>query len=812
VRKIMEAILQDLRYALRQLRKAPGFAYSAILILALGIGGTSAIFSAINPILFEPLPYPHASRIMSIWYAGGDKERVPQAFHTYREVAERNHSFEALAVMKPWQPTLSGADQPQRLEGQRVSAAYFRVLGVPVALGRDFQPSDDVLNGPKVVVLSNGLWHRRFGADPRIVGQLIRLDDQPYTVIGVMPSTFDNVLSPEAEAWAPLQYDTGNVSSQDAREWGHHLRMIGRLRSGVGKDRAKSDLAWIASTPVSEFPRPNYVSLDHGFLVDSLQDDITRGVRPALVAVFGAMILVLLIACVNVTNLVLARSAHRQGEIAVRVALGAAPRRIMRQLVTETLLLAGAGGILGIFATELGIRVLLTLSPSGLPRLSAIRFDGAVFAFAVGVTLLVGLVVGLVPAWQVFRGDLQSPLQEGSQRISGSHQRIRRTFVIAEVAVALLLIVSTGLLFHSVRRLLAVPPGFDGSNVVSMQVQTNGRRFEDPRVSNVFFDQALDAVRRVPGVTAAAFTSQMPLSGDLDGYGAHFEGDNPEISYPVFRYAVTADYFDTLRIPLRRGRLLDAHDTEHSPAVVVISESLARERFPNQDPIGKRLHIGGDNGTPEFTIVGVVGNIKQMSLGLDDSDAVYITTTQWNLPERALSLVVRGHGNITALVPAIKNAIWSVDNDQPIVRIVRMETLVAQSAAERRFVLILFEAFGLLALVLAASGIYGVLAGSVAERTREIGVRAALGASRGGIVTLIVRQGMRLTSIGACLGLAGALLASQAIAALLFGISRFDPLTYFSAVVLLAIVSASACLVPAWRAARIDPMVALRYE
>jgi putative ABC transport system permease protein len=444
--------------------------------------------------------------------------------------------------------------------------------------------------------------------------------------------------------------------------------------------------------------------------------------------------------------------------------------------------------------------------------MNAIRLDGTVFAFAAGITLVVGIVVGLIPAWQTLHSDLQSSLQEGSQRVSGSHQGIRRSFVVAEVALALLLLVSAGLMLHSIRRLLAVPPGFDASNAISLQVQTNGRRYDDERLSNQFFAQALEAVRQVPGVTVAAFTSQLPLSGDMDVYGAQFEEDDPEIAYPAYRYAVTADYFDTLGIPLRRGRLLDAHDTEKTPPVVLISESLAKRRFPNQDPLGKRLHIGGRNDTPEFTIAGVVGNVKQMSLGLSDSDAVYTTTTQWTFPQRTLSLVVRGRSDMSPLVPAIKKAIWSVDNEQPIVRVARMETLLAESASERRFVLILFEAFGLVALALAGSGIYGVLSGSVTERTREIGVRSALGATRGGIVALIVRQGMTLTALGALLGVAGALLASQALGALLFGISRFDPFTYIAAIVLLSAVAAMACVVPAWRAARIDPMVALRYE
>jgi putative ABC transport system permease protein len=802
---------QDLRYAFRQLRKAPGFACTAILILALGIGGTSAVFSTINPMLFQPLPYPHAERVMTIWYLDADGERVPQAFHTYRELAERNHSFETLAVMKRWQPTINGADQPERLDGQRASYGYFRVLGVAPSLGRDFEPSDDVLNGPKVVILSNGLWRRRFGSDATIIGHQIRLDDDPYTVIGVMPRTFDNVVSSSAEAWAPLQYDTNSVASSEAREWGHHLRMVGRLRAGTSLNQAKSDLAWIASTPVAEFPRPRFVSLDRGLLVERLQDDVTRGIKPALLAVFGAVILVLLIACVNVTNLVLARGAQRQGEIAMRAALGAAPPRLISQLITESLLLAVLGGGFGLAVTEVGIRLLVALSPAGLPRLTAVRLDGTVFAFAFAVTLLVGMAVGMIPAWQASRSDLQHSLQNVSQRTAGKHQGTRRAFVIAEVALALVLLVTTGLLFHSLRHLLAVPPGFEASGVLSMQVQTNGRRFDDESVRHQFFEQALDAVLQVPGVTEAAFTSQLPLSGDFDGYGAQFEGDSPETGYPVYRYAVTPNYLHVLRIPLRRGRLLDDRDTKDAPLAILISESLAKRRFPNQDPLGKRVYVGERSG-PRYTVVGVVGDVKQLSLGLDDSDAVYTTTTQWHWADGTRSLVVRAHGDPSALISSIKSAIWSIDKDQPIVRVASMTDLLAASAAERRFILILFEAFGLIALALAATGIYGVLSGSVVERTREIGVRAALGADRTSILAMVLGQGMKLTGIGVAIGFLGALAASQSIATMLFGMSRLDPLTYLEVIVLLAAASAIACSVPAWRAAQIDPMVALRND
>lgn len=808
----MGILFQDVRYALRQLQKAPGFACTAIFILALGIGATSAIFSALNPILFEPLPYPHAGQIMTISYLNEDGTRAPQTFHTYREVAERNHSFEALAVTKPWQPTLVGADQPERLDGQQVSANFFRVLGVRPALGRDFQPSDDVFNGPKVVILGNGLWRRRFGGDESIIDRAVQLNGITYTVIGVMPNSFENVLASSADAWSPLQYNPGNISSTDTREWGHHLRMVGRLRSGVSQNQANSDLAWIAKTPVPEFPRVRWASLDHGLIAERLQDDLTRGIKPALLAVFGAVILVLLIACVNVTNLVLARGAQRQGEIAMRAALGAAPPRLIRQLITESLLLAIMGGALGLMFTQAGIRLLIALSPTGLPRVNAIRLDGTVLAFAFAVTAVIGVLVGLIPAFHASRRDLHNSLQNNSQRTTGGHQATRRTFVVAEVALALVLLVSAGLLLHSLRRLLAVPPGFNASGVLSLQVQTYGHKYDDDQARHQFFAQALDAVSQVPGVTAAAFTSQLPLSGDFDAYGAHFEEDSPEIAYPAFRYSVTPRYFQVLGIPLRHGRLLDDHDTANTPPVILISESLAKRRYPNVDPIGKRVAVGGLRTSPIFTVVGVVGDVKQMSLGLDDGDAVYTTTTQWHWADGTLSLVVRTHGDAATYVAAIKKAVWSVDNEQSIVRTALMDDLLAASAAERRFVLLLFEAFGLVALTLAATGLYGVLAGSVTERTREIGVRSALGATRQSIVVLILRQGMTLTGLGLVVGLVGALAASQAIVSMLFGVSRMDPFTYVGVMLLLAIVSVIACAVPAWRAARIDPSIALRCE
>lgn len=811
----MPVLFHDFRYAVRQLRKHLGFTCTALLILGLGIGATTAIFSAVNPILFETLPYPHAKRIMMMWYAGEDGSRIPQTFHTYREVAERSRAFDAIAVMRPWQPTLTGAAQPERLDGQKVSASYFHTLEVAPALGRDFTAADDLLNGPKVVILSNGAWKAHFNADREIMGREIKLDGDNYTVIGVLPAGFENVLAPAAEFWSPLQYDTGNIISVETREWGHHLRMVGRLRAGVSVAQARSDLNMIARTRVAEFPRPAWAALDNGFVVNSLQDDIAAGVKPALLALVGAVILVLMIACVNVTNLLLARGAQRRGEFAMRAALGADRTRLIRQLLTESLLLALLGGAFGLLVAQFSIRALVILSPPELPRIEAIRLDGAVFGFALGITALVGLALGMIPARYASRSNLHVGVQQTSARMAGGQQFTRQTLVVAEVAIALVLLVSAGLLLRSLGRLFAIDPGFDASHVLTMQVQDSGRRHEDDRARERFFTQALEAVRRVPGVETAGFTSQLPLSGDFESYGVQFASNPNDNAEAGLRYAVSPGYFETMRIPLRRGRVLDARDVAGGPVAVLLSESFAKRKFPGQDPLGQRIRVGPDVGhadRPWATIVGVVGDVKQTSLAVNDSEAFYTSTSQWSWVDNAQSLVVRTRGDASALIPAIKNAIWSVDRDQPIVRIATMNSLLDSSEAQRHFVLILFEAFGLVALILAATGIYGVLSGSVTERVREIGVRVAVGANRRDILVLVIRQGLSLTGVGVVIGLAGAMAASQAIITLLFGVSRLDPITYLGVIALLAGVSVMACGLPTWRAAKVDPASTLRAE
>jgi putative ABC transport system permease protein len=810
----LHTLLTDLHYAARQLIRNPGFAVVTTLTLALGIGASTSIFSAVNPILFKPLPYPNASQLQMIWEMRRDGSSQPVTFGTFYGLEQRSRSFDAMAVMKPWQPAMTGALQPERFEGQRVSANYFRTLGISPVLGRDFKAADDQFQGPNVVVLSDRLWRLRFAADRTIVGRQVKLDDNLFTVIGILPSSFENVLAPAAELWAPLQYDPSLPA--DSRDWGHHLRMVGRLRRGVSLNQARNELNVILR-PLTQTYAKGYEGSGgppDGMVVNGLQDNLTLGVKPALMAILGAVALVLLIVCVNVTNLLLASGARRRSEFAMRAALGAGRMRLVRQLLTESLLLAAIAGALGMAVAVVGVRALVALSPPDLPRTGAIHVDGAVFAFALIITTVIGLMVGLLPAVQASRSEPQNGLQQDSRTTAGGRHSMRSTLAISQVALALVLLVTAGLVLRSLERLFAIDPGFDASHLLTLQVQQSGHHLDTDSARARFLTQAVEAVRRVGGVTSAAITSQLPLSGDFDVYAMQFES-HAATADAALRYSVSPDYFKTMDIPLRRGRLLDERDTADTPGVVLISESFAKRKFGDQDPIGQRVRVGLDVFHPDrpwATIVGVVGDVKQASLAVTQSDSFYIPTPQWSWVDPAQSFVVRAHGDPAKLAPAIKAAIWSVDKDQPIVHVATMNSLLESSEAQRRFALTLFEAFGMVALVLAAVGIYGVLSGGVNERMREIGVRAALGASRRSILTMVLRQGMMLTGIGVLIGMLGAVATSRIVVSLLYGVSRFDLVTYISVVALLAAVSAIACWLPAWRAAQIDPSITLRAE
>ncbi len=799
--------LGDLRQAARRLRTEPVTSAVIVLTLALGLGASTAIMSVVGPVLFQPLPYPGANRITAVWDQGADGARIDVTFNTHRELRQRAQAFEALAVFRPWQPTLLGPAEPERLLGQRVSWEYFRVLGVAPAAGRDFAEADDRPGAPGVVILSHELWQRRFGGRAEVVGQPVTLDEVTYQVAGILPAGFENVLQSATELWTPLRYDMG-----EGRAWGHHLRMIGRLAPGISVVGADQQLDRIATEPVPEFPRVPWAALDRGLLVAPLHADLTREIRPALLAILGAVALILVIACVNVTNLLVARGVRRQPEYALRATLGAGAFRLVRQAVTESLFLAALGGLAGLGVAQLGGRALVALSPPELPRLGAVALDAGTASFGIGLAALIGVLLGWIPARAALQSAGRAMGGASTRHTRTGHRRLRAGLVIAQVALALVLLVCSGLLLRSMGRLLDVPLGLEPAGLMTMQVQATGQRYAEDATADRFFAEALEAVQRVPGVRAAALTSQLPLSGDLDLYGARLDPPlevDPGEEGGTFRYAVSPGYLELMGIPLRRGRLLEPADRRGTALVAVISESFARRRLPGQDPIGLRLRLGEQG---PFTIVGVVGDVRQESLARDHADAVYLMMDQWTNAEPAMSLVVRGAGELAALAPAVRQAVWSVDPGQPVVRQAEMGALVNASAAERRFALVIFQAFALAALVLAATGLYGVLAGMVAERTREIGVRSALGASRAQILALVLGQGMALAGVGVALGLAGALAATTAIGTMLFGVTPLDPPTWAAVTGLLGVVALLACLVPAWRAVRVPPATPLRAE
>jgi len=813
---VVDTLFADLRHALRRLRRAPTFTVTAVFTLALGIGASTAIFSAIRPILIEPLPYPEGSRIVTLTDFSASGAPLDTTYGAYVEIDERSRSFETLAVADRWQPTLVGTGESERLSGDRVSAGYFAALGIAPATGRGFRAGDELINDAQNVVVSESFARRRFGSAAAVVDRTLMLDNRPHTVIGVMPAGFENVLAPGVDIWAALQYR--RQAPFESAEWGHHLRMIGRLAPGVSIAAAQREVDSIAANPTDEHPRPDHASLARSLHLESLQGAVTAASRPGLLAIAGAVLLLLVLACANVTNLILARSVARRSELAVRSALGAGPGRLIRQLLTESLVLSLLGGAVGLVIAFAGVRTIIALAPADLPRLSAIGLDITAFVFAFSLAALAGLAIGIVPAFRGARASVRGDLVSGARATQGTQHVMRRSLVVIEVALAVILLAGAGLLLRSVERLLATPTGFDASNLLTMQiVATNYSARSDAEILQ-FFRSALDAVEAVPGVVGAAFSTQLPLSGDFDAYGVRFESDldvDPNSAGGALRYVVTPEWFRTMGIPLREGRLLGAEDRPGAPQAVVLSESYAQRLFNGRSPVGQRLKIGPEILAPERpwdVVVGVVGDVKQSSLGVTSEDAFYVALGQWIWADVVQSLVVRTDADPAAFVPAVRQAVWSVDSTPPLTRITTMDDLVAASEAQRRFVLIVLAVFAAVALALAGLGLYGVIAGSVAERLREIGVRCALGAAPRTLVSLFVRQGMILAGIGAVLGLLGAFTATRGLESLLFGVTSLDPATYLGVIAVLTVICLLASLVPAWRAANVDPTVALRSD
>lgn len=806
----VETLISDLRLSIRRLARNPGFTAVVVLTLGLGVGATTAIVSAVRPVLFEPLAYPAADRLVSIADRGGDGSLLRTTFGTYRELDERNHVFADLAVFKPWEPTLTGGAGPTRLEGQSVTASYFDVLGVAPALGPGLDPSQDRPAGDRQVLISDGLWRARFDADRGLVGRTIRLDGEPTVVVGVMPPDFENVTAPGASVWTLLQYDP-LLPGFDSREWGRHLEMIGRLLPDVELDEARSSLEGIARRPMEEMLRPDWASMSGGFALRPLKDAVVDDVETAMVVLLGAVTLLLGVTCANLTVVLLARASRRKGEFSLRLALGAGRARLARYLVTEGLVLAGLGGALGLMVAQIGLETLVRVAPASLPRVGDVALDGPALLFALALTTLIGVLFGLAPGLHRGGGTVSALRDLGRGTARRTHTA-RRALVVSEVALATILVIGSGLLLRSAHRLFSQPLGFDVSGVVVMQVFATGLEHGDP-ATHGFFDGALDAVEDVPGVAAAAMTSQLPLSGGTDMYGA--VPDDPgavEGTFgPAQRYAVTPGYLDVLGVPVLSGRSFDAGDVAGGPRVAVVSRSLARRLFPGGDAVGRRVRVGPEELDP-YTVVGVVEDVKHISLAGGPAEAVYVPTGQWHWADRVRWIVARVEGDATSLVPAIRRAVWSVDGDQPVVRAQSMDMVVTRSEARRRFVLIVLSAFALSALAVSGVGLFGVLSGVVTERRREMGVRAALGASRESLVSLVVRQGLGLVALGTVIGMVGATATSRVLSTMLFEVSRFDVPAYAGASCLVAFGALIASAVPAIRAGRADPAEVLRAE
>lgn len=797
-------LVADIRLGARRLRRSPGFTAIVAAILGVGIGAATVIVSVVRPVLFDGLGYPDAGGLVAVEDRSDTGEPYAVTFGTYTELQSRATRLEALSAYRSWEPTLTGRGEPERLEGQRVSGRFFDVLGVSPRIGAGLDPAEDRAGGSDQVVLSHELWAARFDSDPGVMGRAIELDGVPYEVVGVMPAGFRSVVATEARLWALLQY--GSTASFDGREWGHHLGMVGRLRSGVALSAGRGELAEIAARPISEFPRPEWAALQNGLVVTPLRSFVTAEGRGTGLVLLGAAALLMVIACANLAILLVTRGRRRRHELAVRTALGAGRGRLVRQLTTESVLLAALGGALGIGVAVIGGEVALAALPSSLRGLGSGGIDAVTISFSVALALVVGVAGGVLPALAGSRGVSGISEDAEGSRSSAPTRRVAQYLIVAEVALAFVLLVGTGLLARTMQRLLAEPYGIEPANTVVMQVWATGVAGGDQGVHQ-FWDQALAAIHAVPGVRAVATSTQLPLSGDWEVFGVVVEGTGRAEGSDgsALRYSVSPAYHDLMGVPIREGRGLKDTDRAGAPPVAVVSGSLARSLFGEESPLGRELRVGA--GGPPFTIVGIADDVRQGSLTSNVTAAVYTTPHQWHWADRVRWLAVDLAD--PARVDEVKQAVWSVDPNQSIVGTERLGALVRRSEARRGFVMTVIGLFAAFALLLSGLGLYGVLSLLVTERTREIGIRAALGATRPEIVKLVVGHGMRLSMIGILTGVVTAMLASRTLAALLFGVSALDPLTYVAVTSLFAIVAGMACWVPARKAAKADPLRSL---
>ncbi len=806
--------MQDIRYAFRMLLKSPVFTAVAILTLALGIGANTAIFTIVNAVLLRPLPYPDSGRVVFLerTFRVGSSTSVslPKCDYWRRNT----RSFEAVASADFMGGGYNlGGDEPERLKGVRVNASFFRVLGVSPALGRNFTPEDDRPNTAKTVVLSHGLWQRRFGGERAVLGRTITLNNEPATVIGVMPAGFKPF--PEADIWLPLQ---PVVSYADKS---NYLMCMARLNADSNYDKGLTDLKGVAGRFRKDYP--DLMSDGESATITTMQENLLGDVRPALLVLMGAVAAVLLIACANVANLLLARAAGRTREIAIRMSVGASRWRLMRQLLIESVLLALGGGILGLVLGSWGVRLLQAVAPTELPLVEP-SLDLRVLAFTLGISVLTGVLFGLIPALHASSPRLSETLKEGSGRASVGlrRSRTRALLVAGEIAIALVVVISAALMTETLVRLRSVDPGFDARGVVTMQMSLSGPRFETTPQLDAFYRQVLQRVETVPGVQAAAAAVNLPLELGPD-LPFQIEGERDLPNHDAQWRYVTPGYFRALGIRLRRGRTFTENETPTSAPVMIVNEAFARGYFHNEDPIGRQITIGRVMG-PEMAdktrqVVGIVADVRESALEREAPPVIYVPAAQ--VPAAVTALlnkvlpsvwVVRTAGDPMRLLPAIRNEIRAVDRSTPIANIRTMEQVMKTSIARQNFSMVLFASFAVLAMVLAAVGIYGVMAYSVSQRKHELGIRIALGAKHGDMLRLVVGQGMLLAGAGITAGLLAAFFATRLLASLLFGVTARHTPTFAGVAALIALIALIASYIPARRATAVDPIIALRYE
>ncbi|HET9795934.1 MAG TPA: ABC transporter permease [Thermoanaerobaculia bacterium] len=806
----MSGLLQDVRFALRGFRKSPGFTAVAIATLAIGIGANTAIFSVVDGVLLRPLRFPHSEAIASLAELDPAGNRDNVGWATYADWRRQTKSFEDIAVASYWSPTLLGGASAVPLEGLRVSQGFFRMIGVRPALGRDFLPEEDRPGRNHVAIIGHGLFVRGFGGDPSVVGRTISLGGTTYTLVGVLPEGFESVFAisrrGETEIWAPLGYD---ATLAWACRTCHHLRAFGRLKPGVTMARASADLSAIQAALARAFPT-EYDSTR--VAVEPLAKTIFGPVRTPLLILLGAVALVLLLACANVASLLVARMAERRREIAVRISLGAGRARLVRQLLTESLLLSLTGGALGLVLSGAAARALLLAAPIDLPRTSGVGIDVRVLLACAAVSIATGIAFGLAPALAANRIDPAAAIADVSGGTAGpGRRRFLGSLVVLDVALAVVLLCGAGLLIRSLARLFDVDPGFEPKNLVSMKVHLSGPRFREDAAIVAFYRRALDRVRALPGVRSAAVVSQLPLGNDFDAYGVHAEdrpNANPENDPSADRFSVSPEYLAAMGIPLRKGRGLTAADRAGANPVVVVNETLARRFWGTADALGRRVKVGGTDG-PWRTIVGIVGDVRHRGLDVPPSPQIYLPEEQFRA-DNDMTLVIRAERAPAAVAAAASRAVRELDRDQVVDGVATMEQTRAASAGQRRFAAVLLNVFAGIALLLSAIGIYGVASKSVLQRSREFGIRIALGATRGNILGLVAGGSAGRIAAGVALGLAGSLAATRLLAGQLYGVGPRDPGTFGVVAVLAAGLALASSLVPARRATRLDPAAALR--